>query len=360
MKQHRMGVFSYQDRVEGRRKGLPLVPQTGPQTTLESRMNRSAARTAFVLLRPFAWAVLAVVCLSAVAAGAESPRALFKQGEAAEAREDYDAAFTAYQGAYQAKPNEVAYRAAYYRLRGQASAVHLANGRRLLQAGDEQGAMAEMLRAVEIDPSNEAAQQEIKRVRSLHQPIVSPSAEEPPQPTGDQAEINAMAPPLRLKPMSNEPITLHMAEDGKVIYQAIGKAAGVNVLIDPDYNSRRVQVDLNSVSLLDALRIVGTMTNTFWRPVTANTIFVATNNSAKRREMEELAVQTFYLSNAWQQNDLNDVQTALRNVLTSPNFKAYGVASQNAIVVRGTPDELLLAQKIVDDLDRARPEIVVD
>ncbi|MDR3742506.1 MAG: cohesin domain-containing protein, partial [Terracidiphilus sp.] len=47
-------------------------------------------------------------------------------------------------------------------------------------------------------------------------------------------------------------------------------------------------------------------------------------------------------------------------VLTSPNFKAYGVASQNAIVVRGTPDELLLAQKIVDDLDRARPEIVVD
>ena len=69
-------------------------------------------------------------------------------------------------------------------------------------------------------------------------------------------------------------------------------------------------------------------------------------------------MQTFYLTNAWQQNDLNDVQTAIRNVL--PNAHAYGVASQNAIVMRGTPDELLLAQKLVNDLDKARPEVVVD
>ncbi len=69
-------------------------------------------------------------------------------------------------------------------------------------------------------------------------------------------------------------------------------------------------------------------------------------------------MQTFYLTNAWQQNDLNDVQTAMRNVL--PNSQVYGVASQNAIVMRGTPDELLLAQKLINDLDKARPEVVVD
>ena len=149
-----------------------------------------------------------------------------------------------------------------------------------------------------------------------------------------------------------------MTEDAKVVYQAIGKAAGVNVLFDPDYNSKRIQVDLNNVSLLDALRIVGTMSGTFWRPVTANTIFVAQNTRIKRTELDEQAVQTFYLTNAWQQNDLNDVQTALRNVLTSA--KIYGVASQNAIVMRGTPDELLLAQKLINDLDKARAEVVVD
>src|SRR6202044_4114982 len=74
--------------------------------------------------------------------------------------------------------------------------------------------------------------------------------------------------------------------------------------------------------------------------------------------LDEQAVQTFYLTNAWQQNDLNDVQTALRNVM--PNAKVFGVAGQNAIVMRGTPDELLLAQQLIDDLDKARGEVVVD
>ena len=76
------------------------------------------------------------------------------------------------------------------------------------------------------------------------------------------------------------------------------------------------------------------------------------------RSWTKQAVQTFYLSNAWQQNDLNDVQTALRNVM--PNAKVYGVPSQNAIVMRATPDELTLAQKVINDLDKARPEVVVD
>jgi general secretion pathway protein D len=110
--------------------------------------------------------------------------------------------------------------------------------------------------------------------------------------------------------------------------------------------------------LLDALHILGVLSNTFWRPVTSNTIFVAQNTRAKRTELDAQAVQTFYLSNTSQTNDLNDIQTALRNVLT--NAKLYAVPSQNAIVMRATPDELLLARKLVDDLDKARPEVVVD
>lgn len=34
--------------------------------------------------------------------------------------------------------------------------------------------------------------------------------------------------------------------------------------------------------------------------------------------------------------------------------------SQNALVVRGTPDQIALAEKLVEDLDKARPEVVVD
>ena len=303
-------------------------------------------------------AALAAFGLAGAGLHAQSASSLFKSGQNAEARQNYDAAFDFFQKANAKNPKDLSYRTALYRVRQTASSVHVTQGRKLLRSGDEQGALAEFLHAAEIDPGNEAAQQEIAQIRRKNG--LTPVAPEVAlaEPAGEQQQIDSISPPVDLKPVSNEPLTLHMTEDAKVIYQAVGKAAGVNVLFDPAYNSKRIQVDLNNVSLLDALRIVGTMSDTFWRPVTSNTIFVAQNTRIKRTELDEQAVQTFYLSNAWQPNDLNDVQTALRNVLTSA--KIYGVASQNAIVMRGTPDELLLAQKLINDLDKARAEVVVD
>jgi type II secretory pathway component GspD/PulD (secretin) len=63
--------------------------------------------------------------------------------------------------------------------------------------------------------------------------------------------------------------------------------------------------------------------------------------------------QTFYLSNATQVNDANEMTVAIRNLLP-PDVKVYLVPSQNALTVRGTPDELALVQKIIGDLDRPR------
>jgi general secretion pathway protein D len=302
---------------------------------------------------------LGVFGLSSVRLHAESASSYFKRGESAEAREDYDAAFDYFQKAYSKDPKDLHYRTALYRVRVSDSSMHLSKGRKLLNAGDEQGALVEFLHAAEIDPGNEAAQQEIARVRQKHGEVAPKTEAGLPEEAGKQEEVDSIGAPAELKPLSNEPLTLHMTEDAKVIYQAVGRAAGVNILFDPDFTSKRIQVDLNNVSLLDALRIVGTMSGTFWRPVTANTIFVAQNSRAKRTDLDEQAVETFYLANAWQQNDLNDVQTALRNVLVG-NTKIYAVASQNAIVARGTPDELLLAQKLINDLDKARAEVVVD
>jgi general secretion pathway protein D len=304
------------------------------------------------------FAVLAVFGMSSVMLCAESAHAFYKRGQNAETREDYDAALDNYQKAYKKEPKEIRYRTSFYRLRDTVSSLHVTKGRKLLDAGNVQGALVEFLHAAEVDPGNEAAQQEIDKMRQKSGEKVSALESNLPQEEGRQDEINSIGSPAELRPVSNEPVTLHMQEDAKVVYQAVGKAAGVNVLFDPDFVPKRIQVDLNNVSLMDALRIVGTVSNTFWRPVTGNTIFVAQNTKAKRTELDEQAVETLYLSNAWQQNDLTDVQTAIRNVL--PNAKAYAVASQNAIVIRGTPDELLLAQKLVNDLDKARPEVVVD
>ena len=306
-------------------------------------------------------ALIAISVLTSASAAplhAQSANTLYKGGKAAEAREDFDAAYQDYAKAYAKDPKDLRYRTAMYRVRPSAGAQHMAKGRQLEQAGDYQGALTEFLRAGEIDPGNEAVTQELNAIR-LRQGQANTSAPGiPPEETAEQQQINSMGSPVELRPVGNEPLTLHYTEDSKTVYQAIGRAAGINVLFDPDYTSKRIQVDLTNSTLMDALRIAGVLSNTFWRPITPNTIFVAQNSRSKRTELDEQAIQTFYLTNAWQQNDLNDVTTALRNVLT--NIKVYGVASQNALVVRGTPDELMLAQKLINDLDKARPEVVVD
>src|ERR1039457_954895 len=78
--------------------------------------------------------------------------------------------------------------------------------------------------------------------------------------------------PVQLKPVSSALITLHLTDDSKTIYQAIGKLAGLNVLFDPDYVSKRVQVDVTNASLSDSLRIVGEVSGTFSKPLAPDTI----------------------------------------------------------------------------------------
>ncbi len=323
-------------------------------------------------------AVLSLQTAGDRALQAQSASAWSKRGETAEVREDYDAAYEAYRQAHIKKPADIRYKERYERLRFQAAVAHVDRGRVLKQSGDFGGALQEFRRAREIDPGNQTADQEIHLLDTSGQdtslaPTGQPQGGPPVSPVnsadgetqaqtvpGDTApQFGDVAGPITLVPVSNDPITIHSVEDTRNIYQAIGKLAGLNVLFDPNYSSKRIPIDLTNVSLADALRIVGIQAGTFYKPVTPNTIFIAQNTRTNRTDLDDLAVQTFYLTNASQQNDANEILTAIRNLL-DPSVKIYLVPSQNAIVMRATPDQLLLAQKLLSDLDRARPEVVVD
>ena len=62
--------------------------------------------------------------------------------------------------------------------------------------------------------------------------------------------------------------------------------------------------------------------------------------------------KTFYLSNLIRPQDANDIQTDLRNML--PTAKLFYVPSQSALSIRGSAEDIALAQKILADLDRTR------
>jgi general secretion pathway protein D len=314
-----------------------------------------------VQLRTFpriTWLLLVVIAVISATA-AESAKSLYKKGQDAEARQDYITAFEAYRGAYNQKPTELKYRIAFQRTRFLASAAHVNKGQELREAGKLDDALAEFEYATKVDPSSFIAIQEARRTKAL---IDSKTGAQPPTPPAPASPITKMLEqaggPVELGAVSNQPITLEISNDSKLVYETIGKLAGVNVLFDPDYTSRRITLKLNGVSLQEALDIVAFNSNTFWRPVTPNTIYVAANTPAKRKDIEQNVLKTFYLTNISAPSDLQDITNAMRSLLDFQ--KVQQVTSQNAIIVRGTPDQVALAEKVIGDMDKGKPEVIVE
>lgn len=302
--------------------------------------------------------VLAVAVAILCAAATDSAKVLYNKGKDAEARQNYEQAYDFYKQAYDHKPTDLTYRTSYERLRFLAAASKVHRGQLLRDAGRLDEALAEFQKAYEIDPSSAIAKQELQRTQQMIDAAKGPASKAAPPQNFLQKRIAEATGPVELAPISNVPINLKITEDTKVIYETVGKLAGVNVLFDPDYTSRRVKIELNNVSLEDALRIIAVESKTFWRPVTPNTIFVATDNPAKRKDLEQSVVKTFYLANLSQPTELQDVVNAMRQILEINRIQP--LPTQAAIVVRGTPDQIALAQKLVGDLDKAKAEVVVD
>ncbi|HKD80366.1 MAG TPA: cohesin domain-containing protein [Candidatus Angelobacter sp.] len=314
-------------------------------------------------MRKVTGSLVILILLAAILSAADSAKSLYQKGVKAEARADYEAAFENYKAAYQAKPEELKYRVSYERMRMLASGSKVKRGQKLRDQGNLQDALTLFQQAVEIDPSNDLAAQEVRRTQQMMQKKPSGGGQAAgPAPVEEDPLLKRLensAPPVSLAPLPEAPISaLELTNDSKVAYETIAKLAGVNVLFDPDYTPRQVTLRLHNVSLQEALDIVALQSRTFWRPVTPNTIFVAQDTQAKRRELEQNVVKTFYLGNVSTPTDLQDIVNAIRTVLEVQRIQQ--IPSQNAIVIKGTPDQLALASKMIDDIDKSKPEVVVD
>ncbi|HEX6878861.1 MAG TPA: secretin N-terminal domain-containing protein, partial [Terriglobales bacterium] len=304
--------------------------------------------------------ILLIAFVAALPAIADKAKSFYDKGQDAEARQNYELAYENYKQAYDLKPKDLRYRVAFERTKFLAAASHVHRGQLLRDAGKLEDALKEFETAMSIDSSSFIAFQEAARTRQMIKEAQGAPAAQPKQESKISQRLSEAAGPVELAPISTQPITMQATEDAKVIYETIGKLAGINVLFDPDYatSSRRIKISLNGVTLAQALEIVSMESKTFWRPVTPNTIFVASDTQAKRKELEQSVIRTFYLSNLSTPTEIQDVTNTLRQILEITRVQQ--LPSQGAIIVRGTPDQIALAEKVINDIDKARPEVVVE
>ena len=84
---------------------------------------------------------------------------------------------------------------------------------------------------------------------------------------------------------------------------------------------------------------------------------MAPDQPQKRKDYEEEVVKTFYLRNTVLPQELTEIVTSIRQLLDLRRVQQ--INAQNAIVIRDTPDRVMLAGKIIDDIDKAKPEVVI-
>jgi general secretion pathway protein D len=303
------------------------------------------------------WGKIAV-CLgiALLAAGCPKGQKDYDAGQKANDLADFDDAYAYYQKALKTDPNNASYRIKVDQARFDAGQMHLQRGYAQKKRGDLQAALGEFQRALFIDPASSVAEQEIKRTTDQ---IAENSAvaEAAAQPEPEMGGAPLASRPPELKPLSNAPITMSYSNEAKMVYDTIGKLAGLTVIYDPDFVAKQVKGQLNNVTLQQALDIVSLQAKAFWKPVTENIIFVIPDQPQKRRDYEEEVVKTFYLGNTVQPQDITEIVTGLRQLLDMKRLQQLN--SQNAIIARDTPDKLALAEKMIRDIDKAKPEVLI-
>ncbi len=293
-----------------------------------------------------------------------------KLGQKAEDEKHYDAALNYYDQALETDRQDASYIMADERARAKALQTHISEGKRLQQEQKLDEALLQFQKAFLADPGSQVALQEIRQTTVMLRERNKVPAGTPVLTAAEQARdameqrINSLEAPPTLRPINGEITSIKINnQPARVLFESIGKLAGINVLFDPagidTSGNKNFNLDLTSVTLEEALNYVGLETHSFWKPISRNAIFVTQETDPKRQEYQDEVVKVFYIQNATSANELSEIYNGIRTA-TKVSTGMMSVPSQNAIIVRGSADTISLVEKLIHDLDRPKPEVLID
>jgi general secretion pathway protein D len=296
-----------------------------------------------------------VVAIAVIAVTACAAHSALREGEQAERRSDFDRAVIEYTTAVRADPDNRTARLALERAKVRASQEHFVRGRRLAAAERYEEAAIELQIATELQPTNLAAEAELRETRQRLRTKIAVSR-------GGKTELQSLIERTRGvgPPGLDLPADIKLPESmtfsnasSRMVFTALAKFADLNVTFDPAFRDERVTADLRNTTLPDALASLTATTRTFYRVTAQRTITIIPDTPAKRREYEEQVVQTFYVSNA----DLKEVIDLLRIVVDVRRISP--VSNVNAISITDTPERIAAAGQLISAIDKARPEVII-
>jgi general secretion pathway protein D len=298
---------------------------------------------------------VAVLALTVAVSGCATT-GTYRSGQRAEQAEAYDSAVAEYTLALRKHPDDRTTQLALQRSKLRASQEHLTRARRLEATGKLDEALVEYELAAELNPGDGDIDDALRNLRTQLRNRVNVSREGKTQLEALIDQSQKLGPAgLELPADVRLPASL-VFRDASVrdVYTVIARFANLNIVFDPTFRDDRITIDLSNVTLDQALAAVASATRTFYKVTGQRTVTVIPDTAAKRREYEEEVVRTFYLSNA----DLKETIDLLRIVVDARRIAP--LTATNALTIKDTPERVAAAGRIIQAIDKARPEVVIN
>lgn len=170
------------------------------------------------------------------------------------------------------------------------------------------------------------------------------------------AEVASQPQSTGLKSPFAKPISLEFRETTlKAAFEVMSRTAGINFVLDKDVKGdSKITLFVRNTTIEEALRLI-LVTNQLERKLlNDNSVLIYPNTAAKSKDYQETVVKSFYLVNT----DVKQAQTLVKSMVKSKDV--FIDEKLNLLVVKDTPEGIRLAERLIESLDLALPEVMLE
>ncbi|MDJ0838968.1 MAG: cohesin domain-containing protein [Acidobacteriota bacterium] len=258
-------------------------------------------------------------------------------------------AYERWSGILEEHPDNVKAKLEKERARMNASLYHLDRAGRFYRAKKYNETLFELNLALGFDPDNQEGQRLLRNAMEKRKEQEAIAAGKKVQ----QKKKGITVP--RLRPSTWDPQNLSFTNKSiRDVYTSMGRAYGINIVLDSKIRDDKTTIDLRNLSFIRALDTLMVVNRHFFKVIDNNTIIIMEDNNKTREQHQNQIIRTFYLSNITPK----DLKQHLRQL---GNIKEFAENERlNAVTIKGSAEQMALAEKIIRDNDKSRPEVIVE
>jgi general secretion pathway protein D len=205
-----------------------------------------------------------------------------------------------------------------------------------------------------FDKGDNAAAERIVRSVLVESPM-NPQARQLMQQLRERETRNS-ATAQALGPAFSKPITLEFRDTPlKTVFEVMARSSGINFVFDKDVRSEtKVTIFVRNTGMDEVMRLVLASNQLERKLLNENSVLIYPSTPAKSKQYEELVTRSFYLANA----DVKQAMAMVRALVKTRDI--FADEKLNLLIMKDTPDAVRLAERLVESLDLAEPEVMLD